>query len=321
MKKLIGKIMTTLLWFVMLCTVHNASAQTDMDAIMMEKNAFCVGPMYSYSSWKDYWEGTLKRENENIGKVTTQMFGVMGNYGISRKLNALFNVPYVKTEASAGTLHGMDGFQDLSLFLKWRPYQTKLGDGKLSLFGIAGFSIPLSDYVADFLPMSIGLQSKTVSARVMADYQWDNLFATGSATYVLRDNVKIDRDAYYTTEMHYSNEVEMPDAANFNFRAGFRNHRWIAEAIINNWTTLGGYDITRNNMPFLSNKMNATTAGVNLKYVLPSLPQLSIVAGGMYTVTGRNVGQATTFYGSFFYVFDLGKKAKATSTDQPAKTN
>ena len=109
------------------------SAQTDIDAIMMEKNAFCVGPMYSYSSWKNYWEGTLKRENQNLGKVSTQMFGVMGNYGITRKLNALFSVPYVKTKASAGTLHGMEGIQDLSLFVKWRPFQKKLGDGRLSL--------------------------------------------------------------------------------------------------------------------------------------------------------------------------------------------
>ncbi len=294
-------------------------AQTDIDAIMMEKNAFCVGPMYSYSSWKNYWEGTLKRDNQNLGKVSTQMYSVMGNYGITRKLNALFSVPYVKTKASAGTLHGMDGIQDLSLFLKWRPIQKKLGDGKLSLFGIAGVSFPLTNYVADFLPMSIGLRSKTASARVMADYQRGNLFATGSATYVLRDNIKIDRDAYYTTEMHYTNEVEMPDGANFNFRAGFRNHRLIAEAVINNWTTLGGFDITRNNMPFPSNKMNATTAGANVKYVLPSLPQLSIVAGGMYTIAGRNVGQSTTIYGSFFYVFDLSRKTK--SSDQSAKTN
>lgn len=296
-----------------------ASAQTDIDAIMMEKNAFCVGPMYSYSSWKNYWEGTLKRDNENLGKVSTQMYSIMGNYGITRKLNALFSVPYVKTKASAGTLHGMDGIQDLSLFLKWRPIQKKLGDGKLSLFGIAGVSFPLTNYVVDFLPMSIGLRSKTASARVMADYQRGNLFATGSATYVLMDNIKIDRDAYYTTEMHYSNEVEMPDGANFNFRAGFRNHRLIAEAVINNWTTLGGFDITRNNMPFPSNKMNATTAGANVKYVLPSLPQLSIVAGGMYTIAGRNVGQSTTVYGSFFYVFDLSRKTK--SSDQSAKTN
>ena len=296
-----------------------ASAQTDMDAIMMEKNAFCVGPMYSYSSWKNYWEGTLKRENLNLGTVSTQMIGVMGNYGISRKLNALFSVPYVKTKASAGTLHGLDGVQDLSLFLKWRALEKKLGDGKLSLFGIAGASFPLSDYVADFLPLSIGLQTKTGSARVMADYLWGNLFATGSATYVLRSNIDIDRTSYYTTEQHITNEVKMPDAMNYNFRAGFRNHRWIAEAVLNYWNTLGGFDITRNNMPFPSNEMDATTAGVNLKYVLPSLPQLSIVAGGMYTVAGRNMGQATTVYGSFFYVFDLSKKSK--STNQSSKTN
>ena len=291
-------------------------AQTDIDAIMMEKNAFCVGPMYSYSSWKNYWEGTLKRDNENLGKVSTQMYSVMGNYGITRKLNALFSVPYVKTKASAGTLHGMDGIQDLSLFLKWRPFQKKLGDGKLSLFGIAGLSFPLSNYTADFLPLSIGLESKTASARIMADYQRGNLFATGSATYVMRDNIKIDRNSYYTTELHLSNEVEMPDAANFNFRAGFRNHRLIAEAVVNNWTTLGGFDITRNNMPFPSNKMNATMIGVNIKYVLPSLPQLSIVAGGMHTIAGRNVGQATNVYGSFFYVFDFSRKTK--SSDQPS---
>jgi hypothetical protein len=93
----------------------------------------------------------------------------------------------------------------------------------------------------------------------------------------------------------------------------------IAEAVLNNWTTLGGFDITRNNMPFPSNKMNATMAGVNIKYVLPSLPQLSIVAGGMHTVAGRNVGQATTVYGSFFYVLDLSRKTK--SSDQSSNTN
>src|ERR1041384_732951 len=103
-------------------------SQTDIDAIMMEKNAFCVGPMYSYSSWKDYWEGTLKRENLNLGRVSTQMAGVMGNYGLNRNVNLLFSVPYVKTKASAGTFTGLDGIQDLSLFVKWRALQKRMGD-------------------------------------------------------------------------------------------------------------------------------------------------------------------------------------------------
>lgn len=271
--------------------------------------------MYSYSSWKNYWEGTLKRENLNIGKVSTQTWSVMGNYGVTRKLNLLFNVPYVKTKASAGTLTGMSGFQDLSLFIKWMPFEKFVGQGQLSLFAIGGASHPLSNYSPDFLPLSIGLHTSTASARVMADYQVGSFFVTGSATYVLRGNIKLDRNSYYTTEMHYSNEVEMPDGANFNFRIGLRNERWIAEAVVNNWTTLGGFDITRNNMPFASNKMNATTAGVNIKYVIPALPNLSIVAGGNSTFAGRNVGQASTVYGSFFYVFDFSRKS-SPPTDQ-----
>ncbi len=316
MKKLLQQISISLFLLMM---IKPAKAQTDIDGIMMEKNAFCVGPMYSYSSWKNYWEGKLNRDNENLGKVSTKMFGLMGNYGLTRKINILFSVPYVKTKASAGTLQGMKGVQDLSLFVKWRPIQKKMGGGKLSIFGIGGVSFPLSNYVADFLPLSIGLHTKTASARVMADYQKGNLFTTVSATYVLRDNIQIDRTSYYTTELHLTNEVEMYNGTNFNFRAGFRNHRLIAEVVVNNWTTLGGFDITRNNMPFPSNKMNATNLGVNIKYVIPSLPQLAIVTGGNTTVAGRNMGQSTTLYGSFFYVLNLGSKTK--SSDQPTKTN
>lgn len=240
----------------------------------------------------------------------------MGNYGITRKLNVLFGVPYVKTKATAGTLHGMKGFQDLNLFIKWRPWQKKMWGGRMSLFTIGGISVPLSNYPADFLPLSIGLRSKTASVRVMGDYEKGKFFSTGSATYVFRDNIKIDRTSYYTTEMHYSNEVQMYDGLNFNFRTGYRSNRLIAEAVFNSWTTLGGFDITRNNMPFPSNRMNAITVGVNAKYTMPFLPQLAVVAGGNTTVAGRNVGQSTNIYGSFFYVFNLAGKDKTDAKKQ-----
>jgi hypothetical protein len=296
-----------------------SQAQTDMDAIMMEKNQLCVGPMYNHNSWKNYWEGTLKRDNENLGTVSTNTFAVMGAYGITGKLNALFNVPYIKTTASAGTLHSMQGLQDLSLFIKWMPVEQMLGPGTFSLYTIGGASIPLTNYVVDFLPLSIGLHSKTLSARLLLDYQVNNIFVTGSATYVLRDNTKLDRTSYYDTQSHLTNEVSMPDASNFNFRAGYRSSKLIAEAVLNKWTTLGGFDITRNNMPFPSNKMNATTIGANIKYVVTSNHNLSLVGGGNTTVAGRNVGQATTFYGSVFYILNFTRKTK--STDKSGKTN
>jgi hypothetical protein len=282
-----------------------AAAQTDIDALMMNKNLFCAGPVYQHSTWKEYWEGTHKRDNKNLGTVTTQMLNVMGNYGISKKLNVLFNLPYVKTQASAGQLRGMKGVQDLSLWVKWLPLQQGLGQGTLSAFAIGGVSLPVSDYTPDFLPLSIGLGSKTASLRGLLDYERSNWFATGSATYYRRSNITLDREAYYTTEMHYTDEVKMPDAAQGQLRAGYRSSSLIAEAVLTHWATLGGFDITKNNMPFPSNDMDMTTAGVNAKYEFKN--GLSLMGGGNYMVAGRNVGQSTSVYGGILYIFRFNK--------------
>jgi hypothetical protein len=144
----------------------------------------------------------------------------------------------------------------------------------------------------------------------MVDYLRDRFFATGSAAYIWRSNVKIDRTSYYDTELHSTNEVEMPNAASFQLRTGYRGKYLIAEALVSNWTTLGGFDITRNNMPFPSNKMNATSVGANFKYTLPALTNLSFLAGANYVVHGRNSGQATSFNGGIFYALYFSKAAK-----------
>ncbi len=291
----------------LLSAVHFANAQTDIDALMMAKNNFCVGATYSHSSWKYYWEGTLKRDNLNLGTVSSNMFALMGNYGITDKLNVLFSLPYIKNEASAGTLHSDHGIQDLSLWLKWMPIEKKLTSNSVfSLYTLGGFSAPMSNYQADYLPVAIGLHSTNLTGRLMVDYQNHDFFATASGTYQYRSNIHIDRTAYYTTEMHLTNEVDMPDMAGYNVRAGIRTFRIIAEAFFQQNYTLGGFDITRNNMPFPSNKMNASLVGAHFKYVFKKLPSLSLEAGGSYVVTGRNVGQATEFNGSVFYIIPFG---------------
>jgi hypothetical protein len=166
--------------------------------------------------------------------------------------------------------------------------------------------------------MSIGLESKNLSMRAMADYQRGSWFGTVSGTYVRRSNIKIDRTAYYTTEMHYSNEVKMPDAVSFNVRAGYRDKGLIAEAFLDNWTTQGGFDITRNNMPFPSNKMNATKIGFNFKYEMPFYRKLSLTGNAFTTIAGRNMGQSSGFDAGIFYVLDFSKKEK-TADDKSKK--
>jgi hypothetical protein len=290
-------------------------AQTDLDGIMMAKQNLCIGGTYSYSSWDHYWEGTLKRNNLNLGTVSTQMAGLMATYGITKKLNVLAMVPYVTTHSTAGTLHGQKGIQDLSAWVKWDAVDASVGSGVLSLYLLGGASVPLTDYIADYLPLSIGLQSKTLSGRFLADFQSGNFFMTGSATYTWRSNITIDRNAYYTTELHLTNEVDMPDFMSFNYRIGYRSERWIAEAVADNMTTIGGFDIRRNDMPFPSNKMNSTMVGAHFKYNFKKVNGLAVIGGGDYTVAGRNVGQSAMFDAGVFYTLDFSHK----SAKKPAK--
>lgn len=288
------------------------SAQTEIDGIMMSKNNFCVGAVYQNSSWSEYWEGSFKRENLNLGTVSTKSVAFMGNYGVSDKLNVIFSLPYVQTNASAGTLKGQKGIQDFSVTLKYMPLEKTIGISTYSLYALAGFSTPVSDYTADYLPLSLGLKSKTATLRLMGDYQRGNFFTTISGAYLKRANITIERNSYLTNEMHYTNEVNMPDVISVNFRAGYRSNRLIAEFVIDNWVTQsGGFDITKNNMPFPSNTMNAIKYGVNSKYTFKKIPELSLVGGYNYVAEGRNVGKSNTFYGGIFYIINLNK----TSTE------
>ena len=168
--------------------------------------------------------------------------------------------------------------------------------------------------------MSIGLGSTNFSLIGMFDYQlcaWSNTF---SATYVVRSNVTIDRESYYDTIMHNTNEVAMPDAFSFNARTGYRSDRMIAELVFNNFQTLGGFDMTKNNMPFPSNRMNSSMLGINLKYNFKGVDGLSLVGDAGYVLSGRNVGQAFAWNAGVFYILNLSPK-KSTQTSTKTSTN
>jgi hypothetical protein len=292
----------------------SAFAQTDQDGLMMNKNLFCTGIIYNTSSWNKYWEGTNHRENLNLGTVSSRSVNLMGNYGIKDNLNLLFNVPYVSNNVSAGTLHAMSGLQDASAWLKWMPIEKEVKNGYVSVYLLGGASMPISDYIVDYLPVAIGLKSNTLSGRLMVDYQAGNFTITASETYTVRGNTQLERNSYYTTSAIISDQVNMPNTNTVSLRSGYRSNWLIAELILSDTKTLGGFDITKNNMPFPSNRMNATTIATNIKYEIQKVPGLSVVGGASQVIKGRNVGQSTGFYSGIFYILNFQKKEKSKQT-------
>ena len=101
-------------------------AQTIDDGIMLGKNELLAGNFYSHDSWDQYWEGDAQAHQRKHRHDHDEDQRLAANYGLSDRLNVIGMVPYVWTRASQGVLHGIQGFQDLTLAAKWNVLEKPL---------------------------------------------------------------------------------------------------------------------------------------------------------------------------------------------------
>jgi hypothetical protein len=286
----------------------SARAQTLDDGVMMAKGELFTGDVFTHDAWDEYWEGGLKRDNGNIGTLTTQSHTFLGVYGVADRLNILANVPYVWTEASQGVLHGMNGVQDLSIAAKYSFIERERTPvGSLRVLAIMAGSFPLTDYTPDFQPLSIGFASTRVSWRGTASMQGERgVFVDASGAYTWRSNIELDRAYYFTeNELSMTSEVDMPPVFDWEVMGGYRGPRVMAAATLMQQHMNAGGDIRRQDAPFVSNRMNATRVGGVVMYPLPKLAPLAVRASYAYTIAGRNVGQSTTLTVGLVYRFHV----------------
>jgi Putative MetA-pathway of phenol degradation len=286
-------------------------AQTINDGLLMPAKTLCTGFMVQQDQWKNYWEGSLKRNNLNIGTFTMQSAMWYGVYGVNDKVNVMAMLPYVSNKVSGGTLHSMKGIQDLTLAAKYNFLNVAAGPGKFTTFVGGSVSTPLSDYTPDFMPLSIGMASTTLAGRLTANYAMDKgWYVNGSAAYTWRSNTHLDRPGYFTDGVSYStNEVFMPNVFDFIVDVGYHKGALQAEAFFTQQSTLGGGDIRRQDMPFVSNRMNYSKVGALVMYYLSKPKNVGLRASGNYTIAGRNVGQASSVMLGVLYTFHFAKQS------------
>ncbi len=283
-------------------------AQTPSDGLMMDRGQICFAALYTHDTWDEYWEGTLKRTNGNIGTLTRQTVMPMFALGLSDRLNVIASLPWVSTQASGGQMRGVSGFQDVGLWLKATALKSTLGAGTLSIFGVLGMTLPTSNYLEDYAPFSLGLGCPDFSIRATPQYQFDmGLYIRGTAAYMVRGNATIERDYYYTTHGVYSDEVDMPNAMSYAATLGYwlLDYTLQVEASYDGLNSFGGHDIRRQDAGFPSNKMNFNRAGLGLRYFPAFFPGFGILAQGNQILAGRNVGQSTAFTAGITYQFGL----------------
>jgi hypothetical protein len=286
--------------FVLPSSVH---AQTVDDGIMIDGKTLFTGYLFTYDRWDEYWEGALKRENGNLGTLTTQTSSWYANYGVTDRLNVIATLPYVQTHASQGVLRNMQGLQDISVAAKYQLFSARSPIGLVRTFAVGAAGLPLTDYTPDFYPLSIGSNSKRASARFTVNLQTKpGWYVNASPAYTWRGTVTLDRPYYFTDgELFLTSDVDMPNVFDYVLSGGYIRRGLMATALFAQQRTLGGGDIRRQDMPFVSNRMNFDKVGGMVMWSLPKLRYLSVQGTYIYTVRGRNVGQASTVTGGVMY--------------------
>jgi len=292
-----------------------AFGQTFTDGLMMPKGDLCTGVMYVHDQWTDYWEGTLKRKNGNIGTISTQTGMWIGTYGVSSRLNVLATLAYVKTHASQGTLRDMSGLQDLSIGVKYNFARIKNDAYTFKAFGVVSFATPVTDYTPDYLPLAIGSASKRFNYRLNAYFRLEQgWFANVSGGYTWRSNVTLDRPAHYVDGEGNvrSNEAFLPNQLDLFASAGFQKGAIQGQLQYTGLYTVSGDDIRRQAMPEVGNQMKFGKVGALAMYYVPVVRGLAVRGSVDYTVAGRNVGQSTTLLAGVLYTIHF-KKSEATA--------
>ncbi len=283
-------------------------AQTIDDGLMMGKGLLCAGYMYTHDSWSEYWEGSRQRTNGNIGTITTQSHQILANYGVTDNLNVIAHIPHVRTEASEGVLAGMSGYQDATFAVKYRFFTAPFTEtGSLRAIAVVQGSTPMTDYTPDFLPLSIGLGSRRVAARMTLHFRANRgWFINGTSAYTWRDGVTLDRPFFYTDgRLTFSDRVKMPGVFDYALSGGFVRGELVLSGSFSEQRTQGGGDIRRQDMPFVSNRMNFSRVGAWAKIPVARRDALSIVGGYSYVVRGRNVGQSSAITAGVMYLFEF----------------
>jgi hypothetical protein len=297
-------ILTRTLRLLMLAALgaSSASAQTLDDGLLIPKKTLTTGVMYAHDSWNEYWEGSLKRTNGNIGTLTTQSVAWVGGYGVTDRLSLMATLPYVWTHASQGVLHDLSGFQDLTFAAKFRLLSTgPTGKGILNAFLVGAAAVPIGDYTPDFYPLSIGTGGSRAAARLTVGYESTSAwFANASSGYTFCNNVRLNRNSYFTDgQLFLTNEVTMPNVLENSISVGASPGNWRIPVSLVQRHTLGGGDIRRQDMPFVSNRMDFVRLDGGVMYRLPK--SLTVGFGAGRVLNGRNVGQSTTFTSGLSY--------------------
>lgn len=133
---------------VLAAMASRADAQGDNGFLRGQGHAD-VALTYSLDTYREFWAGTHRVEDPNVGRITRQSLNMWAAYGIDARTDVVVSAAYVEASSDGISVPGNDtekALQDATVGFKYRLNEWQLGPGGLSLSFAPAVKIPMTHY-------------------------------------------------------------------------------------------------------------------------------------------------------------------------------
>jgi hypothetical protein len=285
------------------CCGFSSFGQFADDAIMLPKKGLFLHLSYAESRFDSYWEKDILYKNNDIGKITKRTGNAHISIGLSNRINIFASLPYARNTSEIPFLKKQEGFQDISGGLKLSVLNPT---NPFSVILSGAVSKPLNSYQLENQILALGLGSRTINGKLLLRYKLENgLYFGAQGGYLGREIVTLENDVYQNNqELVYSNKVAPPDGYDYGLKLGYLNNTLQIEAFGEKFTSLSGDNIQYNQLPFISNKVNFTRAGIYTKY---QINKIGFTVKASQVISGLNTPKALNLSAGLFFQLSNGR--------------
>lgn len=274
-----------------------AQAQSPVSGFMNGKGNGAIAVSYSAEQYDNVFLVPNDAQGVPVfNEVNVSSTSLYATYGISNRFDAIVSLPFIKAEGNAsesvlnelGYENTRSGLQDLSVFLKYNPYNCEIGTASLHFMLGAGLKTPVGDYKVDEGLQSIiaiGNRATSFNGLAIAQVRFnDGLFLTTQAGYSLRNG-------------------EVPNALVGEIKAGYAGRHIYVDTWFAGQVSDGGVDILAEGFEGFFPATDVSFNRIGLNVYVPIAGGFGLSAGASKYLNGRNVGESTGFSGSVVYSF------------------
>jgi len=284
-----------------LLVTAQVNAQGIFDGFTPKKGDLSLTASYTSSNYEKFYAGSTKMDAVPAhNEIDQDVFSFYAKYGVTDKFSVVVNAPYISAKGNGvvdpfnGTTE-QDGFQDISVGLKYNAYTFDLSKVNLDVITALSFDIP-TGYEANGI---LSLGNNTFSTNLTAGLHLQTnggFFATFLNSYQFRG------DADNTAG---GADFDVPDAYYATTKIGYASSFIYVEGWVDYLSSTNGVDISSPTFGGNFPETNVEYTRVGATIYKNIIPELGASVGFGTVVDGRNIGVSTNFTAGLTYNLNI----------------